>query len=87
MKTQKTDFLVPIDFKLFSLKSIDYAKNLLNDLKGTIHLIHVIESESWWSSYFNEKEIIQQASEKLEMLKKEQNLPDKTIIKVVIGKS
>ncbi len=87
MNTQKKDFLIPIDFKLFSLKSIDYAKNLKTDLNGKIHLLHVIEYQSWWNSYFNEQEIIQQAKEKLELLKKEQSLPDDTIIEVVLGKS
>jgi nucleotide-binding universal stress UspA family protein len=56
-------------------------------IDGKIHLLHAIESQNWWNSYFNEKEIIKQAFEKLELLKKEQNLPEDTIIEVVSGKS
>ena len=87
MNTTKNDFLVPTDFKLFSLKAIDYARKLQEQINGKIHLLHVVESQSWWSSYFNETEIIQQASQKLELLRKEQNLPPDTELKVVLGSS
>jgi nucleotide-binding universal stress UspA family protein len=85
MNNTKNDFLVPTDFKLYSLKATDFAKRLQKQINGKIHLLHVVESQSWWSSYFNEKEIIQQATGKLEFLKKEQNLSSDTEIKVVIG--
>ena len=42
MKNTKTDLLVPIDFKVYSLKSIDYAKKLQSENQGKIHLIHDI---------------------------------------------
>jgi len=87
MKTTKNDLLVPVDFQLFSLKSIDYAINLKKSLNGKIHLLHVIQYQSWWTSYFNEKEIVQQAKEKLELLIKEQNLPDDTTTEVLLGRS
>jgi nucleotide-binding universal stress UspA family protein len=85
MNTQKKDLLIPVDFKLFSLKAIDFAKRIKEQVKGTIHLFHVVESQSWWSSYFNEKEILLQAKEKLERIKNEQNLPQDTVLEVAMG--
>lgn len=87
MNTIKSDLLVPVDFKIYSLISVDYAKKLKETLNGKIHLLHVVESQSWWSRLFNEAEILLQANEKLQLLKKEQNLPDDTITEVQIGKS
>lgn len=86
MNTKKKDFLIPIDFKLFSLKSIEYAKNLKKELDGKIHLLHVVESQSWWSGNFNEKEILLQARSKLQLLKNQENLPEDTVLEVVVGK-
>ncbi len=86
MNKQKRDLLVPIDFKMFSLKAIDFAKRIKEQISSTIHLFHAVETQSWWSSYFNEAEIILQAKEKLKLLMKEQNLPEDTILEVVLGK-
>ncbi|MBN2486155.1 MAG: universal stress protein [Bacteroidales bacterium] len=87
MKSAKTDLLVPVDFKIFSLKSIDYAKRLRQLVKGKIHLLHVIESQSWWGSMFNNEELEKNAIKKLEILRKEQNLSEDTVLSVVSGKS
>jgi nucleotide-binding universal stress UspA family protein len=86
MKNIKTDLLVPIDFKIYCLKSIDYAKNLQKIIKGKIHLLHVIEYQTWWGSHFNELELEKAAIHQLETLKKEQNLSDDTVVSVVRGK-
>lgn len=86
MKNTKTDLLVPIDFKVYCLKSIDYAKKLQSENQGKIHLIHVIESQSWWAGYFNSEELLKSATEKLESLKMEQQLPVNTKVVVLQGK-
>ena len=86
MKNSKLDLLVPIDFKINCLKSIEYAKKLQAISKGKIHLIHVIESQSWWAEFFNSAELLRSAFEKLERIKKEQLLPTNTEIAVVQGK-
>ena len=86
MKNLKTDLLVPVDFKIYCLKSIKYARNLQSVIQGKIHLLHVLESQSWWSGYFNAEGLIKSATEKLETLKIEQQLPDDTEITVVLGK-
>lgn len=85
MNSRKRDLLVPIDFKLFCLKSIDFAKKIKEQVNGTIHLFHVVESQSWWSSSFKETEITRQAKEKLERVKNEHNLPEDTELEVAIG--
>lgn len=85
MKSAQTDLLVPIDFKIYSLKSIEYAKNLIKKSHGKIHLLHVIESQSWWAGYFNENELEKGALDKLKLLKKEQHLPDNTELVVLQG--
>ncbi|MBA7516510.1 hypothetical protein ES705_08558 [subsurface metagenome] len=86
MKKTKTDIIVPIDFKIYSLKSIEYAKELQSIIQGKIHLMHVIESQTWWADYFNAKELMKSATAKLETLKKEQQLPINTEVAVVQGK-
>jgi nucleotide-binding universal stress UspA family protein len=86
MKNSKKDLLVPVDFKIYCLKSIDYAKKLQSISKGKIHLLHVIESQSWWEGFFKSDELVRTASAKLESLKIEQQLPQNTQIKVLLGK-
>lgn len=86
MKKLKSNILIPIDFKIYSLKSINYAKNLHEKINGTIHLLHVIESQSWWEGFFNSDELIKSATDKLVALKEEQKLPENTEVKVVLGK-
>ena len=86
MKSPKLDLLVPVDFKIYTLKSINYAKNVQSKNQGKIHLLHVIESQSWWAGYFNSEQLIKSATEKLEELKKEQQLPENTVIKVIQGR-
>lgn len=86
MKKQKSHILIPIDFKIYCLKSIDYAKKLQSSINCKIHLLHVIESQSWWEGFFNMNELIQAANEKLALLKKEQELPDDTELKIITGK-
>ncbi|MBN1951713.1 MAG: universal stress protein [Bacteroidales bacterium] len=86
MGKQKTDILIPVDFKIYCLKSIDYAKKLQAVLKGKIHLLHVVESQSWWDGFFNMDDLIRGANEKLTLLKKEQELPEDTELKVITGK-
>ena len=83
---KKNTILVPIDFMVFSLKSIDYAKKLRAKFEDKIHLIHVIESQSWWTSHFNSDEIIKNAKGKLQQLKSELSLPENTEISVLQGK-
>ncbi|MBN2348014.1 MAG: universal stress protein [Bacteroidales bacterium] len=86
MVKQKSDILIPVDFKIYCLKSIDYAKKLQSVIKGKIHLLHVIESQSWWEGFFRINELIQGAKEKLTLLKKEQELPEDTELMVITGK-
>ena len=86
MKDTKLDLLVPIDFKSFCLKSIDYAKKLQSIHLCKIHALHVIESQSWWGSSFNSDELINRATEKLKALRKEEKLPENTEIIVLQGK-
>lgn len=86
MNSKKTDLLVPIDFKIYSLKSIEYAKSLQVQTQSEIHLLHVIESQSWWADFFNSEELIKSANEKLKLLIKEENLPQDTKFSVVLGK-
>lgn len=86
MKNTKIDLLVPIDFKIYSLKSIDYAKILRSKHKFKIHLLHIIESQSWWKDSLNCEELVRNATEKLEVLKSEQHLPADTVVKVIQGK-
>ncbi|MFC2137782.1 universal stress protein [Bacteroidota bacterium] len=86
MKNTKKNLLVPIDFKVYCLKSIEYAKKLQSENQGKIHLIHVIESQSWWAGYFNSEELVKSATEKLESLKKEEQLPLNTEVVVIQGK-
>lgn len=86
MKNTKLDLLVPVDFKEFCLKSIDYAKKLQSIKQLKIHLLHVVDSQTWWDDYFNSEELIIRATEKLEAFKKEQQLPSNTEIIVFQGK-
>ena len=85
MNTQKKDLLVPVDFKLFSLKAIDFAKKIKEKINGRIQLLHVVTTQSWWSTYFNETEIMLEAEEKLKRIRNEQNLPQDTVLEVAIG--
>ena len=86
MKKLKSNILIPIDFKIYSLKSISYAKKLQAEIGGDIHLLHVIETQSWWEGFFNSDELIKSATDKLSALKEEQKLPGNTEVKVVLGK-
>lgn len=86
MKSSKLDLLVPVDFKIYCLKSIDYARKIQSINQGKIHLIHVIESQSWWAGNFNSKELMNSAAKRLESLKIEQQLPQNTEIIVLQGK-
>ena len=86
MKKLKSNILIPIDFKIYCLKSISYAKKLQAEIGGNIHLLHVIETQSWWEGFFNSDELIKSATDKLSALKEEQKLPDNTEVKVVLGK-
>ena len=52
MKNLKLDLLVPVDFKVFCLKSIDYAKKLQSVKPCKIHLIHVVDTQAWWDDFF-----------------------------------
>lgn len=87
MKNSKLDLLVPVDFKAFCLKSIDYAKKLQLDKPYKIHLIHVVDSQAWWDDYFNSEELLVTAAEKLKDFSKEQELSPDTEIVVLQGKS
>lgn len=86
MNNKKTDLLVPIDFKIYCLKSIEYAKNLQAQIKGKIHLLHVIEAQSWWEDFFNSDELVKSAKQKLQLLIKDQGLPSDTDFSVILGK-
>lgn len=86
MKEAKTNLLIPVDFRIFCLKAIEYAMKLSEVSQGKIYLLHVIESESWWDDQFNAEKITRSAYEKLELLKKEQHLPENTDLKVIQGK-
>ncbi len=81
------DLLVPIDFKIYCLKALDYALKLQAMNNANIHLVHVIESQSWWEDMFNSDEFKRNANKKLLALKKEQMLPENTEIKVLEGKA
>lgn len=83
---KKNTILVPVDFKVFSLKSVDYAKNLQAVFQDKIHLVHVIESQSWWTSQFNSGEIKRTAAEKLEQFIIDHSLPQNTEYTVLQGK-
>lgn len=83
----KLDLIVPIDFKIFCLKALDYAMELQKKNNARIHLIHVIESQSWWDDMFNLDEFKRNAIRKLMVLKKDQNLPENTEIRVLDGKA
>jgi len=87
MVKAKLNLLVPVDFKIFSLKAIEYALRLQQEINAKIHLLHVIESQSWWDDLFNSDELIRNAKKKLENLQKEQSLPDNTALKVLEGKA
>ncbi len=87
MKNSKVDLLVPVDFKVFSLKSIDYAKKLQLDKPYKIHLLHVVDSQAWWDDYFNSEELIATAAEKLKAFSKEQELSQDTEVVILQGKS
>ncbi len=86
MKNIKQNLLVPIDFKVYCLKSLDYAKKLQSLEQLKIHLLHVVDIQSWWHDFFNSEELIVSATEKLEAFKNEQELPSNTEIKVLQGK-
>ncbi len=88
-KTSKTkfDLLVPVDFKIFCLKALDYAMKLQSQINARIHLLHVIESQSWWDDMFNLEEFKRNAIRKLTAMKEEHQLPENTEIKVLDGKA
>ncbi len=86
MKEKKTDLVVPVDFKMYSLKSIDYAKKLNAKIGGKIHLLHVIESQPWWEGGFSANSLEKTAKEKLTVIKREEQLPEDTEVAVVQGK-
>ena len=86
MQKTKLDLLVPVDFKIFSLKAIDYALKLKENLQARIHLVHVIESQSWWADMFNSEDLKKNARQKLLQIKKELMLPDNTVVEVLEGK-
>jgi nucleotide-binding universal stress UspA family protein len=86
MTKTKRSVLVPIDFKIYCLKSLDYALKLQSEIDCQIHLLHVIELQSWWAELFNSEELVKSAVKKLELLKHEQNLPDDTKLIVQQGK-
>jgi nucleotide-binding universal stress UspA family protein len=83
----KPNLLVPVDFKIYSLKAINHALKLQKEINIRIHLIHVIESQSWWADLFNSDELKRNAQQKLQALKEEQSLPENTVIKVLEGKA
>ncbi len=87
MKITKLDLLVPIDFKVYCLKSLDYAKKIQAIKPCKIHLIHVVDVQAWWDDYFNSEELIATAAEKLNAFSKEQELSSDTEIIVLKGKS
>lgn len=87
MKNTKLDLIIPVDFKVFCLKSIDYAKKLQSVKPCKIHLIHVVNSQAWWDDYFNSEELMETATEKLKAFSKEQELSPDTEIVVLQGKS
>ena len=83
---KKNTILVPVDFKVYSLKSVDYAKKLQKVFQDKIHLVHVIESQSWWSANYSTYELKKTASEKLEQFIGDQCLPENTEYTVLQGK-
>ncbi len=86
MKDKKSDLVVPVDFKMYSLKSIDYAKKLNAKIGGKIHLVHVIESQPWWEGGFSASGLIKTAKEKLAAIRREEQMPESTEIVVLQGK-
>lgn len=86
-KDRKTNLVVPVDFKVYCLKAIDYAKKFQQKIDVKIHLIHVLETQSWWGNLFNAGALKESAAEQLEAIKKDQNLREDTIIRVIQGKS
>ncbi len=87
IKKSKSDLLVPIDFKIFSLKALDYAMKLQTIINARIHLLHVIEAQSWWADMFNLDDFKRNATRKLQALKEEHMLPEDTELKVMDGKT
>ncbi len=82
----KSGILIPVDFKIYGLKAINYAKKLQAELNCKIYLLHVIESQSWWEGFFNSDELAKSALDKLHDLKTEQKFREDTEVKVVSGK-
>lgn len=85
MKTERKVVLIPVDFGMYSYKSINYAKMLSDTIDGEIHLLHVVFAESWWSELLSSSNLVQEAEEKLKTIKKDYDLPENTVCKVLSG--
>lgn len=59
------NILIPVDFSNQTLNTIEKAKNLLLDNGGTIHLVHALQTQLFYSDLFYDGEILQVNSQEL----------------------
>lgn len=59
------NIIIPVDFSDQTLQTIQKAKNLLTDNGGTIHLIHALQTQLFYSDMFYDGEILQINSQEL----------------------
>lgn len=59
------NIIIPIDFSEQTFKTIQKAKNLLLDNGGTIHLVHALQTQLFYSDMFYDGEIVQINSQEL----------------------